>query len=486
MSCDIVLVNPQAAHGIYGVLAKALIAVEPPTWLRLIAACLRTAGWRVAVIDGERDKTSAQAVSQHVERLNPRFVALITFGHTPSAATQQMFGTREVATAIKTRNSDRKLVVVGGHVSALPVRTLEEEPIDFAVVGEGPVTLRGLLEGLALTMIPGLVWRRDDGQIVVNRRAESLDLVTDLVNQGWDLTPPTNYISHNWHAFGEGQRSPYASIVTSFNCPYACSFCQIRTPFGAPGYKTRAPETIVDEIEMLVHEHGVRLIKFSDEMYLLKPSHYLPIAQGLIDRNLGDKINCWVYGRVDSVKSDTLDVLRRSGVRWIALGIESGDPDVRDGAEKRLRQVDIVGVVRRVQAAGIAVVGNFMFGFENDTLATMRATLDLALECLPEWANFYCTMALPGSKLYNKVFQERPGDLPPSWQAYSQHATQTVPLRNAHLTAAEILDFRDRAHATYFSSPRYLAMLRKKFGHAAVMTVERMLSHRLERDLLRS
>jgi anaerobic magnesium-protoporphyrin IX monomethyl ester cyclase len=493
---DIVLVNPAAAHGIYGPLGQTLVAVEPPTWLRLTAGYLRGRGYDVVVIDAERGKHTPAEVARRIEIFDPRLVGLVVFGHMPSAATQQMHGAREVAKAIKLRNPARVIAIAGGHVSALPERTLREEPVDFAIKGEGPITFEWLLrdyDGLGtinadpgvLSEAPGLVWKAPSGAIIVNPPASALDPDHDLTDQGWDLTPPAGYVCHNWQALGypEAARSPYASVITSFNCPFACSFCQIRTPFGAPGYKTRSPSSVVDEIEYLVKEHGVHFIKFVDEMYLLKPSHYMPIAQGLIDRGLGDKINIWCYGRVDSVKPDTLGLLRRSGVRWIALGIESGDPSIRDGAEKRLREDDIVGVVRSIQDAGINVVGNFMFGFRGDDRATMRRTLDLALECLPEWTNFYTTMALPGSALYDQALIEG-WTLPDTWAGFSQHNRHCRPLDTLHVDAATVLRTRDEAFCEYFSAPAYRALVQRRFGPAAVAQVDAMLEYRLERDLL--
>jgi radical SAM superfamily enzyme YgiQ (UPF0313 family) len=273
-------------------------------------------------------------------------------------------------------------------------------------------------------------------------------------------------------------------VITSFNCPYRCNFCNIATPFGGSGYKTRSAESVVDEIEMLHRDHGVYFIKFVDEMYLLKPSHYVPIAEKLYERGLGDKINIWCYGRVDSVKPETLTLLRNSGVRWIALGIESGDADVRDGADKRLRTSDIVGTVREVQNHDISVIGNFMFGFRDDNLGTMQATLDLALECLPEWANFYCTMALPGSRLYEQALAEG-WTLPSEWRGFSQHNRHTRPLDTKYVSATEVLRFRDAAFKTYFTSPRWREMARAKFGPAAIEHVDEMLSYELPRDLLK-
>ena len=119
--------------------------------------------------------------------------------------------------------------------------------------------------------------------------------------------------------------------------------------------------------------------------------------------------------------------------------------------------------VEQLLDAGIHVIGNYIFGLPEDDLASMQATLDLALELNCEMGNFYCAMAYPGSQLYREA--ERDGlPLPGTWSGYSQHAYHTLPLPTRHLPASEVLRFRDAAFKTYCSSPRYLAMVAEKFG----------------------
>jgi len=77
--------------------------------------------------------------------------------------------------------------------------------------------------------------------------------------------------------------------------------------------------------------------------------------------------------------------------------------------------------------------------------------------------DFFCTETYPGSQLYNTALKEG-WPLPESWSGYSQHAVDTLPLPTRYLSAAEVLRFRDQAFQVYFSSPRYLDMVARKFG----------------------
>jgi radical SAM superfamily enzyme YgiQ (UPF0313 family) len=276
-------------------------------------------------------------------------------------------------------------------------------------------------------------------------------------------------------------RQPYASIYTSLGCPYKCSFCCINAPFGANRYRMRSPKAVAEEIDLLHSKYGVKTIKIIDEMFVLNERHVLALCDELIARNYG--LNIWAYARVDTVKPHLLEKLRKAGVRWLALGIESGSEHVRDGAEKSFSQSEIIEVVRQIQAAGISVIGNFIFGLPDDDERTMRETLDLALELNCEFANFYSAMAYPGSPLYGMAI-ENGWPLPEQWSGFSQHSYDCLPLPTEKVSSATVLRFRDQAFDSYFASKRYLDMVAQKFGWETRRHVERMARHKLRRRIL--
>jgi radical SAM superfamily enzyme YgiQ (UPF0313 family) len=245
----------------------------------------------------------------------------------------------------------------------------------------------------------------------------------------------------------------------------------------------RAPEKVVSEIDHLYRTYGVKTFKIIDEMFVLNERHVSAICDGIVDLGYSEQLNFWAYSRVDTIKPHLLKKIRKAGIRWLALGIESGSKHVRDGSDKRLRNDEIVTVVRQIQQADINVIGNYIFGLPDDTLETMRETLDLAKELNCEFANFYSAMAYPGSKLFDMARTQN-WDLPEKWSGYSQHSYDCQPLPTETLSAAQVLKFRDEAFHEYFSSTRYLGMVGQKFGWDTHDHVKSMSSHILRRKLL--
>jgi anaerobic magnesium-protoporphyrin IX monomethyl ester cyclase len=240
-------------------------------------------------------------------------------------------------------------------------------------------------------------------------------------------------------------------------------------------------ETVIKEIDFLVENFGVKNIKFVDEMFVLNKRHVHGICDLLKTRDY--EVNIWAYARVDSVQDEFLDGLKAAGVNWLCLGIESASDHVRDGALKKYGNDDIIDVARRIQGAGINIIGNYIFGLPDDNVPRMQQTLDLALELNCEFANFYSAMAYPGSQLYDSAIAGGL-ELPDTWQDFSQHGYNAKPLSNDHCSAADILEFRDQAFDTYFTHQPYLDLVNNKFGPDVVDHIERMRAIPLARKLL--
>jgi len=486
---DVVLVNPGSRKAVYQELGDEFSAIEPPSLAGLFATYLRRKELTVAIVDAPAHSLSPEGAARFIaENYQPVLIVMVVYGFQPSASTQNMAAAGETCRALKAQIPDCRILMTGTHAAALPERTLHEEAVDFVCDREGPETIlettRALKAGArSFSGIPSL-WYRVGGVAMSNPAAALMeDLDGEMPGVAWDLLPMDKYRAHNWHCFEHiVERKPYVSIHTSLGCPYKCTFCCINAPFGKPSYRMWSPDTVIAEIDTLVHRYGVKNIKFVDEMFVLNANHVLGICDRIIER--GHQLNIWAYARVDTVKDEFLDKLQRAGFRWLALGIESGSKHVRDGVEKgRFGSTDIIKTVRKIQDAGINVIGNYIFGLPDDTHQSMQETLELALEANCEFANFYCAMAYPGSKLY-KMALEQNWELPASWIGYSQHSYETLPLRTETLTSAQVLKFRDEAFVKYFTNPAYLAGVQNKFGGAVVQHLQDMTKIRLKRKIL--
>jgi len=482
---DLLLVNPCARSQVYGGLGSLLAGIEPPLWAGLIAAFVREHGYSMEILDAEAENLSPTDTASRIAENSPLLVGIIVLGSNPSASsTPKMTASGELAGALREKIPDAKIIFGGLHPSALPELTLREEDTDFVCQGEGFYTILKLLETLKSEkkpsefQIPGL-WYMVDGEIKNNPSAPLVN-PDDLPMVAWDMMPMDKYRAHNWHCFEHiNQRQPYAVIYTSLGCPFNCSYCNIHALYdGKPGIRFRSPEKVVEEIDFLVRNYGVRNFKFLDELFALREDHVNRICDLIIQG--GYDLNIWAYARVDTVNTDMLKKMKQAGINWAGYGIESASTQVRRGVTKKFEQDEVRRAIKLAHDAGMYVMGNFIFGLPDDSLETMRATLDMAEEYNLEYVNFYTAMAYPGSQLYHEAI-ERGIRLPKQWHDYGQYSEETLPLPTKYLSAEEVLRFRDKAFKEYFSNPRYLEMINKKFGPEVVEHIQDMLKHEIHR-----
>ena len=247
------------------------------------------------------------------------------------------------------------------------------------------------------------------------------------------------------------------------------------------GMRFWSPEWVKKEMTKLANM-GVKTLRLSDEMFFLNRKYYTPILENCINEEFD--FNMWSYSRVDSVRPDALEMFKKAGVNWFALGIEAGNQEVRQEVSKgSFKDVNIRDICKTISNSDINIISNFIFGFPEDTLETMQQTLDLALELNTEMANMYPCQALPGSPLYSRAVKEG-WELPSSYEGFAFLSYECQPLKTNYLSAAEVLQFRDNAWDTYFKNPQYLELIENRFGSIQRKNIEDMSKIRLKRQIL--
>lgn len=491
---DAIFVTPRSRVEIYQELSNDYAAIEPPVWSSLIAKYLLQKNYNVKILDAEAENLDHQQTAERIVKEDPKLAVFMIYGQQPSASTQCMPGGRKTCKKLNELSSNLiNTIVVGTHASALPKKTLEEEPYNYVCQGEGPLTIEYLIKFIDkklkdIKKIPGL-WYYEDNNISSNPPAKMFEnLDKSLPGQAWNLLDMKKYRAHNWHTFGRLETiNKYASLQTSLGCPFKCTFCCINAPFERNTIRFWSPQHVAKEIRTLVENYNIFNIKIPDEMFVLNPKQVSGICDEIIKLGYGEKLNFWAYARIDTLEDDEmLRKMLKAGIKWLALGIESSSKHVRDGVVKgRFDNFDIESIVKKVRDMGFFVGANYIFGLPDDDQDSMQETLDLSLRVNSEWANFYSAMAYPGSQLH-LMAKKNSWTLPedkngPGWIGYSQHAYETLPLRTEKIKASQVLDFRDKAFHTYFDNPNYLSMIRTTFGEQTQDHINKMKLHKLKR-----
>ena len=494
---DILFINTSASKKIYQDLSKDFSAIEPPIWAGMLTSHCLKHGFGAEVLDCEALCLEDAKAALQIKELNPRVACFVVYGQQPSASSQNMHGMISLAEAVRaTCGENIKILFVGGHVAALPRDVLQSHScIDMVCQNEGVYTISNLLKtnlNDKLDQVAGLGYR-DNGSIVLNGPSPIVakeDLSNELPGIAWDKLPMDQYRTSLWHAYSNNcERQPFAALYTSLGCPMRCSFCMINIinrqeneyADGSAVFRYWDPEFIIKEFDKFA-ELGIKNIKIADELFVLNANHFMKLCELIIER--GYDFNIWCYSRVDTVKEQFLETLRKAGVKWLALGIESANTKVRkDVIKGRFEDVDIRDIVKKIRDHDINVIANYIFGLPEDTKESMQMTLDLAMEMNTEASNFYSAMAYPGSPLHGQA-KAAGWKLPDEYIGYSQHSYNTQPLPTKYLTAEQVLAFRDEAWMTYHTNPDFLNLLKTKFGQVAIDETLKSTKIKLKRKIL--
>ena len=505
---DCIFLVAKSSSKTYQKLSVTYSAIEPPTWALLLAQSTRSIGFEVGIIDANAEDINEKEILEKIKKFSPKIICFVVYGQNVNAGTTNMSGAVFLANFLK-KNINTPISIIGSHVQALPKETLKQEKsIDFVFTNEGVYALRNILKlkkftSDELAKVKGIAYRNNNKiqinepeQIVPN---DKMDI--DLPGYAWDLLPFKNqpldlYRAPMWHAeYDFEKRSPYASLQTSLGCQFGCNFCMINIinrndndEIGVASNYSKmrfwSPDFIIKEFDKLI-KMGVRTIRIVDEMFLLNPKYYIPLCEKLAERNKDDSLRIWSYSRIDTVKRpEILELVRKAGIKWLALGIESGDKAVRLEVDKgKFEDVDVQKVIDRVHQADINVMANYIFGLPTDTKESMRKTQDLALDLATLGWNGYSAMPLPGSQLYKDAI-EAGYELPNDYEGYSFHSYNTTPIPTDNLTSKEILKFRDESYLEYHQSDKFLSKVKKKYGQESVENILKNCKIKLKRKIL--
>ena len=506
---DILFISPNNARKIYQNLSTKYSAIEPPTWALLLAQSCRSKGYSVSILDCLAENLSTEDAYVRILELNPKVICFVVYGQNVNAGTTNMSGATELSSFLKHKGLEQPICFIGSHIQALPVDTLKnEKSIDVAFCNEGVYSLWNFLKlnkfnEEELKKVKGIAFRSNN-EIVMNDPEqivpqERMDI--DLPGYAWDLLPKKDkpldlYRSPMWHAeYDQNKRSPYAALQTSLGCQFKYDFCMIniinRNDTDEIGVSSNyskmrhwSTNFIMKEFVKL-YNFGVRTIRIVDEMFLLNPKYYKPLCEELKKLNKDDDLRMWAYSRIDTVKRpEILNLVRSAGIKWLCLGIESGNKNIRLEVSKgKFEDVDVRKIVKQIHQADIEIMANYIFGLPGDDLQSMRSTYELSKElCTSGW-NTYAAMALPGSRLY-KLALEKNYKLPENYEGYSFHSYNTQPLPTEKLKPYEILSYRDECYKDYHNNELFLKRIEKKYGKKAAQNIVEMSKVKLKRKII--
>ena len=430
----------------------------PPLGLAYIASFLRNAGHAVAIHDMRHSPLDRQEFIEVVREFGPELVGMGLYTVTVPVA-------EEISQLIRSLDDGVPIVVGGPHPAGAPAECARNPHFDFAAVGEGEQMMVDLIEALEtggdLSKVAGLWFtedRRDPDSPLV--QAPPRGWIDDLDSLPWparDLLPSLDSYEMTMFQYREW---PATTIYTSRGCPYSCIFCERREILGNK-FRVHSAKYVVDEIEHLMTEYGIKEIFFYDDTFTLDRRRVEGICNELIARNV--KLSWNISTHVGTVDRELLRLMAKAGCWQIAYGIETGDPRVMQDI---MKGTDIHTVRERIGwtvEAGIEAKGLFMIGHPTDSPESIDRTIEFARSLPIASANFKITTPFVGTPLRDMAadYGELNAD---DYRNFMGDPGAAVFVTNG-LTHEYLMGVQRRAYYRFYSRPsRLLRIARSMAG----------------------
>jgi anaerobic magnesium-protoporphyrin IX monomethyl ester cyclase len=368
-----------------------------------------TEGWRkLQEIGGTRIRQGLtnEEIAARIREWNPD-MAVITVPF--SGWSRAAF---ETAAIVKEVNKNIVTVLMGLHPSARPVECLAEANIDFVVIGEPEMTVLELADTLEagdlakLKDVKGIAFKKDGKTIKTPLRPVIEDLDC-LPFPARDLLPMKEFFEAAAKRPISGNlKKPSIRMLTSRGCGHACIFCSNYIVMGRK-WRARSAENVVQEIEQIVRDYGVKQIDFLDDNITLDRKRMMKICDLIIEKKLNVEW-CTPNGvRADCLDKELLAKMKKAGCKRILVAPESGVQRVVDQViQKKQDLKKVENAVELARKVGIEVGCFFILGMLGETKEDMMATIAFAHKLRKLGADrFYFSYATPlyGTELYEQA-----------------------------------------------------------------------------------
>lgn len=330
----------------------------------------------------------------------------------------------EIIDEYKKMKPDMIIVVVGDHVTAFPEETMNSCKADYVLTGGNyDFLMADLLDNLKandgkvkVSDLPKGIWYRRENAVEETASGTDTQASADsiastgtfVLNQNLNDLPIIDRDLTKWKLYSEKNgnysRTPGTYTMAARDCwHHRCTFCSWTTLY--PQYLTRSPESLLDEIGMLIDKYGVKEIM--DDSGAFPIGTWLhTFCQGMIERGYNKKVIMDCNMRLDALTYEEYRLMREAGFRFVLFGLESANQETLDRIDKRENIDKMIESLKNAKKAGLSPHITLMFGYPWEDEKMVQNTVKLGRQILIKgWAHTLQATVLipyPGTPLYKE------------------------------------------------------------------------------------
>jgi len=310
---------------------------------------------------------------------------------------------RSICKLAKQVNANIITIIGGADAGANADTIIQDFPeIDYIIIGEGEDVIIKLLdiieEGGDIASLNGIAYRENE-RVKLIPKSEYIYNLDTIPLPARHLFDVKKYLSKAM-AHSTYKRTPFTQMITSRGCPLKCTFCALGNHWGKK-QRLRSAENVLEEIDILVSEYGIKEIHFEDDNLTADKKRAIKIFDGIISREYDIAWNLPSGIAVYTLDAEILEKMKASGCYSVSLAIESGNPDVLKTLMKKPVNLKIVpGLVKTIRDLGMDARGFFIIGYPGETKKTIKQTIEFAKSLELDWTYFFNATPLPHTEMW--------------------------------------------------------------------------------------
>ncbi len=336
----------------------------------IVAGTLREHGHDVRLLDLCHEHDPIRAISSHLAAFEPELVGMSLRNLENNRLHGHQSFLEEAERCVETvKEATRSPIVLGGSgYSLFPGEILERLDVPYGFAGEAEESVAALVDCIEKEDPPDAVaggCYLSHGKAVVTGVAK-VHTFSASPGPAFDLVDCPKYLA-------EGAAIP---VESKRGCDLACTYCAESAD--AEGVRLKPPEVTVAEIGRIRSEIGINQVFFTDGVFQYPPEHAMAVCRELIKRGSG---TVW-HTDVNPVglSRDLLEVMKESGCRGVALGLEAATDEMLKSYRKGYTQRDIVRALDDLRAVGMPFIMFLLFGGPGETEESVWRALDFLSE----------------------------------------------------------------------------------------------------------
>ena len=412
--------------------------------LGYVSAILKQFGFNIFLKDYQALKLNLQELLNDFQCQNPDILFI-------STTNGSIFDDLKVISEIKKIKKDVSIILKGAiffNPDKELFKSIDLTDVDYLIGGEVEFIIGDLVKAIyddknLLKNIEGISYKEND-KWVTNNLYHFHEDIDSLPFPDRSLMPNELYINPMTN-------KPMALITTDKGCCFNCRYC-LSPILSGKKVRNRSVVSIFNEIKDCVNNYNITNFFLKSDTFTVNKQNVIELCNLLIESKLNEKITWVATSRVDTIDEEMLSIMKKSGLKLMSVGFESGSQESLDKMGKNNSIEKNIAVSKLCKKYDIEILGHFLIGFPWEDKSHLEATKKHIFDVDADYIEI--SIVIPYMK--TPIYEEFVVDKVQISDILGFDSYNHIFEKYTKLSPKYMQDFRKHVLLKYYTRPKYI------------------------------